>query len=62
MYLAQGMVTNLPNRDIESSQSIARILGMPLTGSNPYGPLVPGCVKPQTYGFGFATRNDGTRQ
>lgn len=54
MYLAQGMLTNLPNRDVEISQSIARILGMPLAESKPYGSLVPGCMKPETYGFGFA--------
>ncbi|KAK4039725.1 hypothetical protein C8A01DRAFT_36262 [Parachaetomium inaequale] len=56
MYLAQGLLTNLPNRDIDIYQSIARILGMPLVESDPYGPLVPGCTKPGTYGFGFAAR------
>ncbi len=57
MYLAQGLLTNLPNRDIEISRSIARILGMPSVEScSPYGPLVPGCMKPGTYGFGFAAR------
>ncbi len=56
MYLVQGLLTNLPNRDIEVSQSIARILGMPLVESEPYGPLVPGCMKPGTHGFGFAAR------
>jgi hypothetical protein len=57
MYVAQALLTNVPNRDIELSQSIARILGVPLVESKPYGPLVPECVKPGTYGFGFA--NDG---
>ena len=56
MYLVQGLLTNLPNRDIEISQSISRILGVPLVEGDPYGPLVPGCMKPGTYGFGFAAR------
>ena len=63
MYVVQGLLTNLPNHDTEVSQSIARILGIPLTESKPYGPLVPACMKPETYGFGFEARaqNDGTR-
>ncbi|KAL2125930.1 hypothetical protein VTI74DRAFT_2204 [Chaetomium olivicolor] len=55
MYLVQGLLTNLPNRDIEISQSIARILWTPLAESKPYGPLVPGCTKSGTFSFGFAT-------
>ena len=64
MYVVQGLLTNLPNRDIEVSQSISRTLGIPLTESNPYGPLVPGCMKPEAYGFGFESRaqKDGTSE
>ncbi|KAH6845744.1 hypothetical protein B0I37DRAFT_447587 [Chaetomium sp. MPI-CAGE-AT-0009] len=54
MYVAQALLTNVPNRDIEISHSIARILGVPLVESEPYGPLVSECVKPGTYGFGFS--------
>ncbi|KAK3326679.1 hypothetical protein B0H66DRAFT_167527 [Apodospora peruviana] len=60
MYLVQGLLTNLPNRDHKISQSIARIIPgiMPLIDeSKPYGPLVPACMKPGTYGFGFAARD-----
>lgn len=54
MYVAQGLLTNLPNRDVEISRSIARLLGVPLAeGKSCYGPLVPACMKPGTYGFGF---------
>ena len=62
MYLAQGWLTNLPNRDLRTSQSVARILGIPLAESNLYGQLVPGCVSPETYGFGFSSQKDGTHQ
>lgn len=62
MYLAQGLLTNVPNRDTEIAQSMAGILGVPMAENNLYGPLVPGCVKPETFAFGFSTQKDDTRQ
>jgi hypothetical protein len=57
MYVAQGLLTNLPNRDVEISNSVARLFGIPLAESRSgYGPLVPACMKPGTYGFGFEAR------
>ncbi|KAK3315612.1 hypothetical protein B0H66DRAFT_628823 [Apodospora peruviana] len=56
MYLVQGLSTNLPNRDVEKYQSITHLFGLPLAESEPYGPLVPKCMKPRTYGFGFTAR------
>ncbi|KAJ4306157.1 hypothetical protein N0V88_000953 [Collariella sp. IMI 366227] len=54
----QGLLTNLPNRDIKICRSVARVLRIPIPESTApsYGPLVPECVKPGTYGFGFEGR------
>jgi hypothetical protein len=64
MYVVQGLLTNLANRDAEISQAVAGILGITPVGSQPYGLLVPACMKPATYGFGFEARvqNDGRSQ
>lgn len=58
-YLAHGLLTNLPNRDIEITESIsALLLGVSWEDvkGKPYGPLVPRCVKSATFGFGFGGR------
>jgi hypothetical protein len=53
MYVVQGLLTNLPNRDSKVSQSLSQVLGIPPTESRPYGQLVPACMIPATYSFGF---------
>jgi hypothetical protein len=57
MYVAQGLLTYLPYRDVEISNSVARLFGIPLAErKSGYGLLVPACMKPGTYGFGFGAR------
>ncbi|KAL1838204.1 hypothetical protein VTJ49DRAFT_2931 [Mycothermus thermophilus] len=47
MWLVQGLLTNLPNRDSEKSREFARVLGIPNpAGPDLFGPLVPECMKP----------------
>ena len=53
MYLARGLMSNLPNRDTKVARSLAGILGFPHTESPPYGPFVPESLMPHTYGFKF---------
>ncbi|KAJ9137160.1 Fungal specific transcription factor [Pleurostoma richardsiae] len=53
MYLAQGLMGNLPNRDAEIVQEFSTALGFSSEEGNQYGCFVPTSLKPETYAFSF---------
>lgn len=54
MYVANDLLSNVNTCDVELSRSLAKLMGLPpLEGDGTYGPLVPECMKPSTYGFVF---------
>lgn len=46
-------MSNLPNRDTDSSRTLSGILGVIWEEDTGYGPFVPDILKPHTYGFGI---------
>jgi hypothetical protein len=48
LWLAQGLLTNLPNRDWENAQELSRLLGVPPNPARAggFGTLVPESLKP----------------
>ncbi|KAH8589853.1 fungal-specific transcription factor domain-containing protein [Bisporella sp. PMI_857] len=57
MYVAQGLMGNLPNLDAEIAHALAGILGTPWEESCSYGPFVPECLRPGSFGFMFDSKN-----
>ncbi|KAL6810243.1 fungal-specific transcription factor domain-containing protein [Trichoderma sp. SZMC 28015] len=59
MWIAQGLMGNVSNCDLEVVQILSDFLGMPFEASSAYGPFVPDFLRPETYGFTFhcAARN-----
>ncbi|KDN71102.1 hypothetical protein CSUB01_07192 [Colletotrichum sublineola] len=59
MYLVQGLVGNLPNRDQHLIIRLANLLGTPLERGKPGSPLGSQPLQPETYGFGFGQGQAG---
>ncbi|KAF2999973.1 hypothetical protein E8E14_006017 [Neopestalotiopsis sp. 37M] len=53
MYIAQNWMSNMKNKDYDTSVALARVLGIPWDLDLRYGPLVPEPLMPETYAFGF---------
>jgi hypothetical protein len=51
MYLTQGLMGDMENRDADSAQALASILG--LSGQGRYGAFVPQSMMPESYGCCF---------
>lgn len=58
MYIAQALMGNTPNRDTEVAKQLAEILGLSWSDTG-YGPFVPDCVIPATYGFTYSSSKLG---
>ncbi|KAJ0164629.1 putative transcriptional regulatory protein [Colletotrichum tanaceti] len=59
MYLVQGLMGTLPNRDQRLITRLAHLLGTPLESGKPGSPLGPQPLQPETYGFGFGQGQAG---
>ncbi|TEA19734.1 Fusaridione A cluster transcription factor fsdR [Colletotrichum sidae] len=59
MYLIQGLMGNLPNRDQGLTVRLAHLLGTPFEGGKPGSPLGSQALQPETYGFGFGQGQAG---
>ncbi|KAF9870625.1 hypothetical protein CkaCkLH20_11931 [Colletotrichum karsti] len=59
MYLIQGLMGNLPNRDQSLTIRLAHLLGTPFEGGKPGSPLGSQPLQPETYGFGFGQGQAG---
>lgn len=59
MYLVQGLMGNLPNRDQSLTVRLAHLLGTPFEGGKPGSPLGSQPLQPETYGFGFGQGQAG---
>ncbi|KAF6793728.1 hypothetical protein CMUS01_16071 [Colletotrichum musicola] len=59
MYLIQGLMGNLPNRDQSLTIRLAHCLGTPFEGGKPGSPLGAQALQPETYGFGFGQGQAG---
>ncbi|KAH6962399.1 fungal-specific transcription factor domain-containing protein [Ilyonectria sp. MPI-CAGE-AT-0026] len=53
MYLVQGLMSNLPNRDEDTCHAFATLMNISWEPRSPYGPLVPQCLRPDVQGFTF---------
>ncbi|WQF84309.1 hypothetical protein CDEST_09323 [Colletotrichum destructivum] len=60
MYLVQGLMGTLPNRDQRLITRLAHLLGTPLESGKPGSPLGPQPLQPETYGFGFGQGQAGS--
>ncbi|KAH7011055.1 fungal-specific transcription factor domain-containing protein [Ilyonectria destructans] len=56
MFVAQGLMGNLPNSDADAARVFSNYLGMSWEASSPYGSFVPGSLRPEPYGFIFESR------
>ncbi|KAF4777976.1 hypothetical protein HER10_EVM0011053 [Colletotrichum scovillei] len=59
MYLVQGLMGNLPNRDQNLTMRLAQLLGTPFESGKPGSPLGSQPLQPETYGFGFGQGQAG---
>ncbi|OHE93291.1 hypothetical protein CORC01_11434 [Colletotrichum orchidophilum] len=59
MYLIQGLMGNLPNRDQNLTMRLAQLLGTPFESGKPGSPLGSQPLQPETYGFGFGQGQAG---
>ncbi|KZL66255.1 fungal specific transcription factor domain protein [Colletotrichum tofieldiae] len=59
MYLVQGLMGNLPNRDQHLIMRLAHLLGTPFESGKPGSPLGSQPLQPETYGFGFGQGQAG---
>ncbi|KAL0938319.1 uncharacterized protein CTRU02_204929 [Colletotrichum truncatum] len=59
MYLIQGLMGNLPNRDQSLTVRLAHLLGTPFERGKPGSPLGSQALQPETYGFGFGQGEAG---
>lgn len=53
MYLVQGLIGNLPNRDQRLVIKLAQLLGKPVEKNKDHGPLASPWTWPEAYGFKF---------
>lgn len=60
MYIAQNWMSNMKNKDYDTSVALARVLEIPWELTQRYGPLVPESLMPETYAFGFEESKDPT--
>lgn len=61
MYLVQGLMGNLPNRDHHTVSRLAEFLDIPNEECGHGSPLAPKCLRPETHNFAFGsgTGDDG---
>ncbi|KAH6874359.1 fungal-specific transcription factor domain-containing protein [Thelonectria olida] len=53
MFIAQGLMGNLPNSDAEIARTLSGYLGLSWEENPSYGSFVPESLRPEAYGFVF---------